>query len=100
MGLCFAGPPLHDALTILHLTHPHLLKGRRGKLTVDISKTEKDGETSFSPSSEEKFSSLDMISGEKNVESLVLEDLDVEAFFDVFLEVVERADEVVAKVEM
>lgn len=67
---------------------------------MDISKSEKDGETSFSPSLEEKTSSLDLNSGEKAVESLVLEDLDVEAFFEVFLEVVERADEVVAKVEM
>lgn len=102
------GPPLHDALTIIHLTHPHLLKGRRGKLTVDISKTEKDGETLFQASSEDKISDLPREGqsekggkeGETRVETLVLEDLDVEGFFEVFLEVVGRAEEVVEKVEM
>jgi inosine-uridine nucleoside N-ribohydrolase len=95
------GPPLHDALTIIHLTHPHLLKGRRGKLTVDTSKTEKDGETTFFPSSEEFFSEVEFGRDKaEGVENLVLEDLDVEAFFEVFLEVVARAEEVVAKVEM
>ena len=98
------GPPLHDALTIIHLTHPHLLQGRRGKLSVDVSKTDKDGETTFVPSSEDKVSDLEPAGTGKGetqaVESLVLEDLDVEAFFEVFLEVVHRAEEVVAKVEM
>lgn len=75
---------------------------------MDISKTEKDGETLFQASSEDKISDLPREGqsekggkeGETRVETLVLEDLDVEGFFEVFLEVVGRAEEVVEKVEM
>lgn len=91
--LSLAGPPLHDALTIIYLTHPHLISGPTGRLHVDISKTERDGETTFTPvdGSDEQ---------DARNRSKVLMDLDVQGFFEVMLSVVDEADKVVAKVEM
>jgi inosine-uridine nucleoside N-ribohydrolase len=91
-----AGPPLHDALTIIYLTHPHLISGPTGRLHVDISKTERDGETTFNPvvdGGEEE-------QGDARNKAMVLMDLDVQGFFEVMLSVVDKADEVVARVEM
>lgn len=96
--LRLTGPPLHDALTIIYLTHPHLISGPTGKLHVDISKTERDGETTFTP--------LVDVEGREDGQDdarnrcKVLMDLDVDGFFEVMLEVVDRADEVLARVEM
>lgn len=104
--LCpFAGPPLHDALCVLHLGEPDLLPGRWAHLSVDISDTERNGETKatfFSPEGtvdkwedREKFLST---AQEEDAfpNCYVMETLDREAFMRVLLECVDRAEKFIA----
>lgn len=101
----FAGPPLHDALCVLHVAQPELLPGRWAHLSVDTSDTERNGETKatfFSPEGavdrwedREKFLAA---AQEEDAFSncYVMETLDREAFMRVLLECVDRAEEVIA----
>jgi inosine-uridine nucleoside N-ribohydrolase len=101
-----SGPPLHDALCVLHLAQPELLPGRWAHLSVDVSDTERNGETRatfFSPEGtvdeledRAKFF-VDDEQGDVFPNCLVMETLDREAFMRVLLECVDRAEEVIAK---
>jgi uridine nucleosidase len=93
------GPPVHDPLCLAWLTHPHLFKSKRYRVDVEVAGTHTAGTTvvdlweyrkadltaMVDPESRESWGRLG-----KNV--LVLEQVDVAAFWSLFLECVERAD--------
>lgn len=92
------GPPLHDALTIMALTHPNLFQGRWCHLTVDTSETERNGQVKADWSCPEtEYQDYDTMSrrGEGKDNCFVLLGLDAKGFFDIFLEVVAQAEKVV-----
>ena len=91
----FLGPPLHDALTVAFISHPELFQGTRyrvdvvtegiaaGATVVDLWQYQKD----TIDQSESNW-------GRNGKNVLVLEKVDVDAFWRVFLEAVRVADEV------
>lgn len=102
----YSGPPLHDALCVLHLAQPDLLPGRWAHLSVDVSDTERNGETKATFFSSEgttddledraKFM-VDSPEGDMFPNCFVMETVDREAFMRVLLECVDRAEQVIAK---
>lgn len=91
----FTGPPLQDALTVAFISHPELFSGTRyrvdvvtegiaaGATVVDLWEYQKE----TVDQSEENW-------GRNSKNVLVLEKVDVEAFWRVFLDAVEDADQV------
>ncbi|KAJ7591524.1 uridine nucleosidase [Mycena floridula] len=84
------GPPLHDALAVAYVALPELFTAKRYRVDVELTGTHSLGETvvdiwNYSESNEDGWGR-----GSKNC--LVVEKLDVSAFFDVFLECVKTCD--------
>ncbi|KAI5477138.1 uridine nucleosidase Urh1 [Pseudohyphozyma bogoriensis] len=107
----FHSPPVHDPLCIAYLSHPHLFKGKRYRVDVELGGSHTAGATvvdvydyrssnsAWDPRSAAPLSAMgDPESREswgrngKNV--WVAEELDVEGFWKVFQEAVDKADKV------
>jgi len=85
------GPPLHDALTIAYVSQPELFTIRRYRVDVELSGTHTIGQTVADVWGYQKVADTWGRAG-KNCE--VAMDLDVAAFFELFLDCVARCDEV------
>ncbi|KAG9317831.1 Inosine/uridine-preferring nucleoside hydrolase domain-containing protein [Chiua virens] len=85
------GPPLHDALTIAYVSNPDLFKGRR--LHVDV---ETRGEHTTGATIVHTFTyrPYDDTWGSNGKNCVVLESLEVETFFDILLDCIDRCDKV------
>ncbi|KAL4076299.1 Inosine/uridine-preferring nucleoside hydrolase domain-containing protein [Scleroderma citrinum] len=85
------GPPLHDALTIAFVSNPDLFRSRRYHVDVECHGQHTTGETIVDFWDFEKCDETWGVGG-KNC--LVLESLEVERFFDMFLDCADRCDRV------
>ncbi|KAI0353077.1 nucleoside hydrolase [Trametes cingulata] len=85
------GPPLHDALTIAYVAAPELFKCRRFRVDVELSGTHTVGETVVDVWN---YRQCDESWGRNGKNCLVAEKLDVDGFFKLFLDCVERCDKV------
>ncbi|KAL7282588.1 hypothetical protein ACG7TL_004059 [Trametes sanguinea] len=85
------GPPLHDALTIAYVAMPELFTCRRFRVDVELSGMHTAGETVVDVWN---YRSCDDSWGRHGKNCLVAERLDVEGFFNFFLDCVERCDKV------
>ncbi|KAH8096738.1 Inosine/uridine-preferring nucleoside hydrolase domain-containing protein [Cristinia sonorae] len=83
------GPPLHDALTIAYIVHPEMFSCRRFRVDVELSGAHTAGETVVDMWGYRK---CDNTWGSTGKNCVVAESLNVEAFFDFFLECVARCD--------
>lgn len=92
---------MHDPLCITWLTHPHLFKSKRYRVDVEVSGTYTAGTTVVDLWDYRQADLTAMVDPEsraswgrsgKNV--LILEQVDVAAFWSVFHECVDRADHV------
>ncbi|KAJ8455456.1 hypothetical protein ONZ51_g12453 [Trametes cubensis] len=85
------GPPLHDALTIAYVAMPELFTCRRYRVDVELSGEYTAGETVVDVWN---YRACDDSWGRNGKNCLVAESVDVEGFFKLFLECVERCDDV------
>ncbi|KAG6335889.1 hypothetical protein ID866_3198 [Astraeus odoratus] len=85
------GPPLHDALTIAYVSIPHLFKSKRYRVDIELHGQHTTGETVVDLWD---YQQCDDTWGTTGKNCLVLESLEVEQFFDVFLGCVDRCDRV------
>jgi len=83
------GPPLHDALTIAYVAQPDLFQATRYKVAIELTGTHSLGETVVDIW---KYTPCDDTWGRDGRNCLVAESLNVEGFFDLFLEAVSRCD--------
>ncbi|KAI5116354.1 hypothetical protein M0805_003805 [Coniferiporia weirii] len=83
------GPPLHDALTIAYVACPSLFTYTRRRVDVELSGTHTSGETVVDVWNYRK---CDDSWGREGKNCLVAEGVDVDGFFRLFLECVERCD--------
>jgi len=83
------GPPLHDALTVAYVAHPELFKSRRFRVDVELTGAHSTGETVVDMWNYRK---CDDTWGSNGKNCIVTESLDVNGFFDIFLECVARCD--------
>jgi len=83
------GPPLHDALTIAYAVHPKMFCCRRFRVDVELSGTHTTGETVVDMWN---YRGCDDSWGSSGKNCIVAESLDVDAFFDFFLDCVARCD--------
>jgi len=84
------GPPLHDALTIAYVAQPDLFQTTRYRVDIELTGTHSLGETVVDIW---KYIPCDDTWGRQGRNCLVAESLNVERFFDLFLEAVSRCDE-------
>ena len=85
------GPPLHDALTIAYVAHPELFTCKRYRVDVELRGTHTTGETVVDIWDYRKCGDS---WGEDGKNCLVAQKLDVDAFFEYFLDCVKRCDQV------
>lgn len=91
-----AGPPLHDALTLAYVSHPHLFACRRYRVDVELGVGHSVGQT-VADVWGYRDAELDLdegVWGREGRNCLVAESMDVNGFFDVFMECVDRCDAV------
>ncbi|THH12247.1 hypothetical protein EW145_g97 [Phellinidium pouzarii] len=84
-----AGPPLHDALTIAYVAFPSLFKCTRRRVDVELAGVHTTGETVVDMWN---YRQCDDSWGREGRNCLVAEQLDVDGFFRLFLDCVERCD--------
>lgn len=85
------GPPLHDALTIAFVSNPDLFKSRRYRVDVELHGRHTTGETILDLWD---FRKCDDTWGTEGKNCLVLESLEIERFFDMLMDCVDRCDRV------
>jgi len=85
------GPPLHDALTIAYVSKPELFTGKRYRVDVELTGAHSSGQTVADVYG---YLKADDSWGRTGKNCEVATDLDVAAFFRLFLECVSRCDEV------
>ncbi|RDX53852.1 nucleoside hydrolase [Lentinus brumalis] len=85
------GPPLHDALTIAYVAQPELFSCRRFRVDVELSGTHTAGETVVDIWS---YRACDESWGRNGKNCMVAESLNVEKFFELFLDCIARCDAV------
>ncbi|KAF4620063.1 hypothetical protein D9613_004994 [Agrocybe pediades] len=85
------GPPLHDALTIAYVARPELFKTTRYRVDVELTGEHTIGETVVDMWNYRK---CDGTWGRTGKNCLVAESMNVEAFFEMFLETVSRCDKI------
>ncbi|KAF9232166.1 uridine nucleosidase [Melanogaster broomeanus] len=85
------GPPLHDALTIAYLSNPGLFKGKRYRVDVEVQGQHTTGETVVDTWNYRKS---DDTWGSTGKNCFILESLEVDKFFDMFLDCVNRCDKI------
>ncbi|KAI0650500.1 nucleoside hydrolase [Trametes meyenii] len=85
------GPPLHDALTVAYIAAPELFTCRRFRVDVELSGAHTVGETVVDIWN---YRSCDNSWGRNGKNCMVAEKLDVDGFFKLFLDCVERCDKV------
>ncbi|KAI6024510.1 Inosine/uridine-preferring nucleoside hydrolase domain-containing protein [Pisolithus marmoratus] len=85
------GPPLHDALTVAYVSNPNLFRSKRYRVDVELQGRHTTGET---VADIWDFQQCDDTWGPTGKNCLVLESLEVEQFFDVLLDCVDRCDRV------
>ncbi|KIK96071.1 hypothetical protein PAXRUDRAFT_337699 [Paxillus rubicundulus Ve08.2h10] len=83
------GPPLHDALTIAYVSDPGLFQGKRYRVDVENHGRHTTGETVVDTWDYRK---CDDTWGPTGKNCLILESLEVDKFFDMFLDCVNRCD--------
>lgn len=85
------GPPLHDALTIAYVEKPELFTCKRYRVDVELAGTHTAGETVVDVFN---YRSVDDSWGRNGKNCLVAEKLDVDGFFELFLNCIARCDKV------
>ncbi|KAF9480683.1 uridine nucleosidase [Pholiota conissans] len=85
------GPPLHDALTIAWVAHPELFKGTRHRVDVELTGTHTKGETVVDVW---KYRPCDDTWGRNGRNCIVVDSMDVNGFFGVFLRAVAQCDKI------
>jgi len=85
------GPPLHDPLTIAYISRPDLFTLRRYRVDVELSGTHTSGETIVDVWN---YCLCDESWGPLGKNCLVVQSVDVNGFFNLFLECVTRCDKV------
>ncbi|KAF7975101.1 hypothetical protein HWV62_10375 [Athelia sp. TMB] len=85
------GPPLHDALTVAYVAQPQLFGGKRFRVDVELRGEHTSGETVVDVWDYQRCDEGWGVGG-KNV--FVTQSVDVDAFFDMFFECVERCERV------
>lgn len=85
------GPPLHDALTVAYVSNPNLFKSKRYRVDVELYGRHTTGET---VADIWDYQRCDDTWGATGKNCLVLESLEVERFFDVLLDCIDRCDQV------
>ncbi|KAF8138925.1 uridine nucleosidase [Boletus edulis] len=85
------GPPLHDALTIAYVSNPALFEGKR--LHVDV-ETRGEHTTGATIVDTWNFRTYDDTWGPSGKNCFVLESLEVETFFDILLDCINKCDKV------
>ncbi|KAH9850819.1 nucleoside hydrolase [Lenzites betulinus] len=85
------GPPLHDALTIAYISMPELFTCRRFRVDVELNGEHTAGETVVDVWN---YRACDDSWGRNGKNCNVAEKLDVDGFFKIFLDCVERCDKV------
>ncbi|PCH40835.1 nucleoside hydrolase [Wolfiporia cocos MD-104 SS10] len=85
------GPPIHDALTIAYVAHPEMFQCKRYRVDVELSGAHTAGETVVDIWN---YRVCDDSWGRSGKNCLVAESLDVQRFFEFFLECVARCDDV------
>ncbi|KAI0776212.1 nucleoside hydrolase [Trametes elegans] len=85
------GPPLHDALTIAYVAAPELFAGTRRRVDVELAGAHTAGETVVDVWG---YRACDDSWGRTGRNCVVAEKLDVDGFFKLFLDCVERCDKV------
>jgi len=88
------GPPLHDALTIAYVARPHLFEGKRFRVDVELHGAHTSGETVVDVWDYQRCDDS-WGAGGKNV--FVTQSVDVNAFFELFFECVERCEQQVTQ---
>lgn len=76
------GPPLHDALTIAYVSHPSLFTGTRYRVDIDLTGEHSLGSTVVDLADSQ---TIDDNWGPKGKNCIVIEKLDVDAFWDFFV---------------
>ncbi|TRM67929.1 Inosine/uridine-preferring nucleoside hydrolase domain-containing protein [Schizophyllum amplum] len=87
----FDSPPLHDALTIAYVANPDLFYGKRYRVDVELTGTYTTGETVVDVYN---YRECDDSWGAFGKNCFVTQGLDVEAFWDLFMDCVTRCDAV------
>ncbi|ORY64626.1 Inosine/uridine-preferring nucleoside hydrolase domain-containing protein [Leucosporidium creatinivorum] len=92
----FLGPPLHDPLTIAYIARPELFKGTRYRVDVELKGDHSVGATVVDlwEYKKEQVDQDPSNWGRKGKNVLILEEVDVPAFYKLFLEAVDAADKV------
>jgi len=85
------GPPLHDALTIAYVSQPELFTGKRYRVDVELTGVHSSGQTVADVWG---YLKADDTWGRTGKNCEVATDLDIAAFFELFLDCVARCDEV------
>jgi len=85
------GPPLHDALTIAFISRPDLFDCQRYRVDVELGGTHTSGETVVDMWD---YRHCDRSWGPLGKNCLVAKSVDVDGFFDLFFDCVERCDRV------
>ncbi|TFK25969.1 uridine nucleosidase [Coprinopsis marcescibilis] len=85
------GPPLHDALTIAYLSNPELFNLTRYRVDVELAGCHTTGETVVDIWD---YKQSDSTWGRTGKNCQVADSLNVQGFFDLLLEAVERCDQV------
>jgi len=85
------GPPLHDALTIAFVSRPDLFSSQRYHVDVELSGTHTSGETVVDVWD---YQCCDESWGPSGKNCLVVQSVDVDGFFDLFLDCVDKCDKV------
>ncbi|TFK43799.1 Inosine/uridine-preferring nucleoside hydrolase domain-containing protein [Crucibulum laeve] len=85
------GPPLHDALTVAYVSQPELFKATRYRVDTELTGQYTTGETVVDVWN---YRSCDDTWGSDGKNCLVAQHVDVNGFFDLFLECILLADRV------
>ncbi|KAG7450035.1 Inosine/uridine-preferring nucleoside hydrolase [Guyanagaster necrorhizus] len=85
------GPPMHDALTIAYAAHPELFTASRFRVDVELTGAHSSGQTIVDTW---KYQKTDDSWGATGKNCLVAETVNVDGFFNMFLDCVARCDEV------
>ncbi|CAA7260116.1 unnamed protein product [Cyclocybe aegerita] len=83
------GPPLHDALTVAYVAYPDLFRTTRHRVDIELTGAHSIGETVVDVW---KYKSCDDTWGRNGRNCIVADALNVQGFFDIFLEAVVRCD--------
>ncbi|KAI0700571.1 nucleoside hydrolase, partial [Cytidiella melzeri] len=85
------GPPIHDALTIAYVFNPQLFSARRFRVDVELGGAHTAGETVVDMWN---YRGCDETWGRDGKNCIVTESIDVDGFFEFFLDCVTRCDKV------